>query len=139
MDPISIAATVITLGTFIKDLIELGEGIRSSIEKVGENRRQIRELSQDIVRRLYDLAHLTHDKEDAFHGPELLGALEILKAEMLHVHSKCLKISPLPPSGFRRVGSQFNAWRKRDDLEKKITNLRERVNSCFVQFTVSRS
>ncbi|KAK6997001.1 Tetratricopeptide repeat family, partial [Favolaschia claudopus] len=135
MDPISIAATVITLGTFIKDLIGLGEGIRSSIEKVGENRRQIRELSQDIVRRLYELAHLTHGKEDVFHGPELLSALENLKAEMLHVHSKCLKTSPVQLPGFRRVGSQFNAWRKRDDLEKKITSLGERVSSCFVQFT----
>ncbi|KAK6996998.1 Tetratricopeptide repeat family [Favolaschia claudopus] len=134
----TIAATVITLGTFIKDVVELGEGIRSSIEKVGENRRQIRELSQDIVRTLYALASLTRGKEDTFRVPELLSALEHLKAEMLDVHLKCAKISPVQLSGLRRIKSQINAWKKRGDLEKKIARLRERVNKCFLQFTASR-
>ncbi|KAK6972110.1 Tetratricopeptide repeat family [Favolaschia claudopus] len=135
LDPLTVTTTIITLATFIKDLIELGEGIRSSIEKVSENRRQIRELAQDIVRTLYDLASLTCGKEDAFRGSELLDALENLKAEMLHVHSKCLKISPVQLPGLWGVKSQLKAWRKRDDLEKKITRLRERVNKCFLQFT----
>jgi hypothetical protein len=33
-DPITIATTLITLGTFIKDLIDLGQNIKRSIEKV---------------------------------------------------------------------------------------------------------
>ncbi|KAK6972102.1 hypothetical protein R3P38DRAFT_2585461 [Favolaschia claudopus] len=80
MDPVSLTTAIITLATFIKDLIELGEGIRRSIEKVGENRRQIRQFSQDIVRTLYALASLTRGKEDVFRGPELLAALEDLRA-----------------------------------------------------------
>ncbi|KAK7006041.1 Tetratricopeptide repeat family [Favolaschia claudopus] len=137
MDPLSVTTAVITLATFIKDLIELGEGIRSSIEKVGENRRQIRELSQEIVHTLYDLASLTHGKEDVFRGRELLGALENLKAEMLYVHSTCVKISPVQLPGLRGFKSQFKGWRKRNDLEKKIASLRERVNKCFLQFTAT--
>jgi hypothetical protein len=34
MDPLTITTTFITLATFIKDLIDVGEGIRRSIEKV---------------------------------------------------------------------------------------------------------
>ena len=48
--------------------------------QVSENRRQIRELTEDVVRTLYDLANLTRGREDAFQGPELLSALENLKA-----------------------------------------------------------
>ncbi|KAF8127750.1 hypothetical protein K438DRAFT_2000618 [Mycena galopus ATCC 62051] len=80
MDPITATTTFITLATFIKDLIEVGESIRSSIEKVSENRRQIRELTEDVVRTLYELANLTRGHEETFQGPELLHALEILKA-----------------------------------------------------------
>ncbi|KAK7001286.1 Tetratricopeptide repeat family, partial [Favolaschia claudopus] len=137
MDPLSVTTAVITLATFIKDLIELGEGIRRSIEKVGENRRQIREFSQDIVRTLYALASLTRGKEDVFRGPELLAALEDLRAEMLHVHSKCVKISPVQLPGLRGLKSQLKAWRKRDEVEKKIASLRERVNKCFSEFTAT--
>ncbi|KAK6972108.1 Tetratricopeptide repeat family [Favolaschia claudopus] len=135
MDPITVTTTIITLGTFIKDLIELGEGISSSMEQVSENRRQIRNLTEDIVRALYELASLTRGKEGAFRGPELLCALESLKAEMLCVHSKCLKISPKQLPGFRGIPSHLKAWRKRDELEKQIGRLRERVQNCISQFT----
>ncbi|KAK7006038.1 Tetratricopeptide repeat family, partial [Favolaschia claudopus] len=138
MDPVSVTTTIITLATFIKDLVELGESIRSSIEKVGENRRQIRELSQDIVRTLYALESFTRGKEETLCDPELLGALENLKAEMLHVHSKCMKISSVQLPGLRGFRSQLTAWRKRDDLEKKIASLKERVSKCFSEFTASR-
>ncbi|KAF7357951.1 hypothetical protein MVEN_00841700 [Mycena venus] len=135
MDPITVTATFITLATFIKDLIEVGESIHRSIEKVGENRRQIRELTEEVVCTLYDLANLTRGREEMFQGSELLSALENLKAEMLHVHSKCLKITPMQLPGLRGIGSQLKAWRKRDDLEGKIGRLKERVNKCYRQFT----
>jgi hypothetical protein len=48
--------------------------------QVNENRRQIRELMEDVVRVLYNLAKLTKDQENTFRGPELLSALESLKA-----------------------------------------------------------
>jgi hypothetical protein len=34
MDPITVATTLITLSSFIRDLIEVGYSIHSSIEKV---------------------------------------------------------------------------------------------------------
>ncbi|KAK7018864.1 hypothetical protein R3P38DRAFT_3199982 [Favolaschia claudopus] len=137
MDPVTLTTTILALGTFAKDLVDLGEAIRSSVEQVRRNRRHIRELTQDILRTLYQLASLTHNKEDTFREPELLRALESLKAEMLYIHSRCLKLSPVQLSGLRGIPSHLKAWRKRDDLEKKIARLRENVNKCFLQFTAS--
>ncbi|KAJ7836314.1 hypothetical protein B0H13DRAFT_2423107 [Mycena leptocephala] len=128
MDPITITTTLITFSSFIKDLIEIGQSIQSSIEKVGENRRRIRELTKDVLHTLADLANLTRGQEDTFQVPALLSALGNLKAEMLHVLSMCYKISP-------GVGSQIKVWMKRDDLEKKIGHLKEHVNKCYLQFT----
>ncbi|KAJ7796860.1 hypothetical protein B0H14DRAFT_3887356, partial [Mycena olivaceomarginata] len=135
MDPLTITTTIMTLASFINELIEVGESIRRSIEKVNENRRQIRELTDDVVHVLYELAKLTKGHEDTFCGPDLLSALESLKAEMLYVHSKCLKISAVQLPGLRGVRSQFKAWRKRDDLEAKIGRLKEHVSKCYSQFT----
>ncbi|KAJ7840431.1 hypothetical protein B0H13DRAFT_2416207 [Mycena leptocephala] len=135
MDPITVAMTVMTFSSFIKDLIEIGQSIQSSIEKVGENRRRIRELTKDVLRTLADLANLTRGQEDTFQVPALLSALGNLKAEMLHVLSMCYKISPVQLPGFRGVGFQIKVWMKRDDLERKIGHLKEHVNKCYLQFT----
>ncbi|KAJ7933978.1 hypothetical protein B0H13DRAFT_1855829 [Mycena leptocephala] len=134
MDPITITTTLITFSSFIKDLIEIGQSIQSSIEKVGENRRRIRELTNDVLRTLADLANLTRGQEDTFQAPALLSALGNLKAEMLHVVSMCYKISPVQRPGFRGVGSHIKVWMKRDDLERKIGHLKEHVNKCYLQF-----
>jgi hypothetical protein len=47
--------------------------------QVSENRRQIRELMDEVVQILYNLADLTWDHEDTFRRPKLLTALENLK------------------------------------------------------------
>ncbi|KAJ7349051.1 hypothetical protein DFH08DRAFT_864237 [Mycena albidolilacea] len=137
MDPLTITTTIVTFASFINELIEVGESIRRSIEKVNENRRQIRELMEDVVRVLYDLAKLTKGHEDTFCGPELLSALESLKAEMLYVHLKCRKLSSVQLPGLRGVRSQFKAWRKRNDLAGEIGCLKEHVSKCYCQFMQS--
>jgi hypothetical protein len=48
--------------------------------QVNENRRHIRDLTNEVVKILYNLAKLTRGHEDMFRGPELLSALENLKA-----------------------------------------------------------
>ncbi|KAJ7696144.1 hypothetical protein B0H16DRAFT_843515 [Mycena metata] len=137
MDPITATTTIITLATFIKDLIEVGQSIKHSIEKVRENRRRIRELATDVLRTLADLADLIRGEEDTFTAaPALLSALGNLKGEMIHVLSVCRKISPVERNvGFRAVGSRIKIWMKRDDLEEKIGRLKEHVNKCYLQFT----
>ncbi|KAJ6594594.1 hypothetical protein B0H19DRAFT_65944 [Mycena capillaripes] len=135
MDPITVTTTVITLATFIEDLIEVGKNIQRSIEKVGENRRRIRELTNEVLCALADLANITRGQEDIFQAPALLSALGNLKAEMLHVHSMCREIFPQQRRGFRKISSQIKVWMKRDDVEKKIEHLKAHVNKCYLQFT----
>ncbi|KAJ7502518.1 hypothetical protein B0H11DRAFT_1854697 [Mycena galericulata] len=136
MDPITATTTLITLATFIKDLIEVGQSIKESIEKVSENRRRIRELTNDVLRSLVDLANLTRGHEDAYQAPALLGALGDLKADMLYVLETCRKISPVERSpGFRGIRSQIKAWRKRDEVEREIRRLKEHVINCIMKFT----
>ncbi|KAJ7213026.1 hypothetical protein GGX14DRAFT_619887 [Mycena pura] len=136
-DPIMVTTTLITFASFIKDLIDLGQDITKSIEMVGENRRQIRELTNDVLHTLANIANLTRGQENAFQVPALLNALGNLKAEMLHVLSACREISPTEPQpGIRGLKFQLKAWMKRDDIEAKIRKLKEHVNKCYVQFTV---
>ncbi|KAJ6474864.1 hypothetical protein C8R45DRAFT_382921 [Mycena sanguinolenta] len=135
-DPITVTTTIITFATFIKDLIEVGQSIRRSIEKVSENRRQIRNLTDDILFTLANLANLSRTHENAFQTPELLSALANLKADMLYVLSVCEKISTMESSqGLRGFRSQIKFWMKRDDVEKAVDRLKEHVNKCYVQFT----
>ncbi|KAJ7226295.1 hypothetical protein C8J57DRAFT_1585851 [Mycena rebaudengoi] len=135
-DPITITTTIITLATFIKDLIDVGQNIRRSIEKVGENRRRIREVVDDILGTLAQLANLSRGREDSFQAQELLDALGNLKADMLHVLSVAQKISaPEPRSGFRGLQSQFKGWLEREDVEVQVKRLNKHVKKCYIQFT----
>jgi hypothetical protein len=98
-DPITAITTVITLATFIKDLIELSKSIEASIKKVflfyfklsylprvfiiiqvGENQWRLNELTKDVLRTLNNLANLTRGQENEFQTPALLAALGNLKA-----------------------------------------------------------
>ncbi|KAJ7502525.1 hypothetical protein B0H11DRAFT_2274670 [Mycena galericulata] len=136
MDPISVTTTLITLATFIKDLIEVGQSIKESIEKVGENRRRIRDLTDDILRTLANLNNLVQGNENDWQPPALLGALGDLQKDMLHVLSVCQNIAPIERRpGFRRLGSQVKLWIKRDDIEAEIRRLRKHVNKCLREFT----
>ncbi|KAJ7466999.1 hypothetical protein FB451DRAFT_1560940 [Mycena latifolia] len=136
MDPITATTTIITLATFIKDLIDVGHSIKRSIEKVRENRRRIRDLTDDILSTLAKLADLSRANEDTFQTPAQLSALGDLKADMLHTLSICSTISPARPSpGFRGFGSQIKGWMKRDDVEAEIRRLKQHVNKCYLQFT----
>ncbi|KAJ7646595.1 hypothetical protein FB45DRAFT_890854, partial [Roridomyces roridus] len=136
MDPITATTTVITLATFIKDLIEVGQSIAHSIEKVSENRRQLRDLTHDILRSLADIANLTRGCEDEYMAPALLGALGDLKADMLHVLAVCRDINLTGGGrGLRILRSQLKLWMKRDKIENEIRKLRQHVMGCFIKFT----
>ncbi|KAJ6574274.1 hypothetical protein B0H19DRAFT_1341368 [Mycena capillaripes] len=135
-DPITVTMTVITFATIIKDLIEVGQSIRRSVEKVSENRRQIRDLANDILCTLANIGNLSRPHENAFQTPELLSALANLKADMLYVLSVCGKISTVESShGLRGFRSQIKVWMKRDDVERAINRLKGHVNKCYLQFT----
>ncbi|KAF7305761.1 Tetratricopeptide repeat family [Mycena chlorophos] len=136
MDPITAATTLITFVSFMQELIQLGQSIADSIEKVSENRRQIRELANDILRMLSDLADLTRGREEEVQTPALLAALGSLKAEMLHALDVCRHTDPVEQkSRLRELKSQFKGWRKRDKVEAEIRRLKENVSKCLLTFS----
>ncbi|KAJ7502574.1 hypothetical protein B0H11DRAFT_2274708 [Mycena galericulata] len=137
-DPISVTTTFITLATFIKDLIELGQDIKRSIEKVGENKRRIRDLTEDILRTLANLGNVLDGYKPLSRNLSFLWHSEISRREnMLHVLSVVRTIAPVERiSGIRRIRSQFKHWLKREGVEREIQNLKEHINKCYAQFTV---
>ncbi|KAJ7226272.1 hypothetical protein C8J57DRAFT_1731038 [Mycena rebaudengoi] len=135
-DPITITTTIITLATFMKDLIDVGQNIKRSIEKVGEDRRRIREVVDDTLGTLAQLANLSRGHEDSFQAQELLDALGNLKVDMLHVLSVAQKISaPEPRSGFQSLQSQIKGWLEHEDVEAQVKHLNKHVKKCYIQFT----
>jgi t-SNARE complex subunit (syntaxin) len=83
MDPFSAVAIVITVSTFIKDVIELGQKIKASVDKVlhsnidkwgtdtetaqiSQNKKRIRELLQEVVQALEGMEELYEGKEEVY-------------------------------------------------------------------------
>ncbi|KAJ7646570.1 hypothetical protein FB45DRAFT_1018886 [Roridomyces roridus] len=130
MDPVT---SIITLATFVKDLLELGQKIKESIEKVSENRRRNRELANDVLRSLADIANLLRGHCGEV-PPALLGALGDLKADMLHVLEICRKIQPAG-NGTLGFKVKVKMWLKRDEVETEISRLKDRVLGCYIKFT----
>ncbi|KAF7357971.1 Tetratricopeptide repeat family [Mycena venus] len=138
MDPISATTTLITLATFLKDLLDLGQNIRRSVEKVKANRRLVLALADDIFCTLVELRELTVGRETDFMAPHLVRALEDLKSCMLHALSHVEDLAPVARRhGLRGLGSHLKIWLRRHDTELAIQNLKDHVNKCFIQFTVS--
>jgi hypothetical protein len=73
-------------------------GSKTSTEKkrtqVSENRRQIQELVEDVVRTLCDLENLTRENEGTFQGPDLLHTLENLKKWVLLFMCQFFSLNP---------------------------------------------
>ncbi|KAJ7233937.1 hypothetical protein C8J57DRAFT_1531986 [Mycena rebaudengoi] len=110
-DPITIATTIITLATFLKDLIDIGQNIKRSIEKASRSGRT--EGAYANLRR-------------RFSKPELLFALGELKADMIHVLSIITKFSSAERrQGLRAFPALIKVWLKRDDIESEIKRLKE--------------
>ncbi|KAJ7249304.1 hypothetical protein C8J57DRAFT_1356581 [Mycena rebaudengoi] len=134
VDPITITTTIISVATFIKDLIDLGQSIKRSIEKVEENRRQLRDVTSEILHTLESLASLSEGT--TVQSPELLVALHNLKRDMLYVLSVAEKLSPTDQHPRRRgFRSQITVWLKREDIEVEIKRLNKAVSKLYIQFT----
>ncbi|KAJ7852296.1 hypothetical protein B0H13DRAFT_1904658 [Mycena leptocephala] len=132
MDPLLAG---ITLGSFVKDLVELVQNIKNSIDKVGENKERLSKLRDDVVSTLNGLTKLTEAHEYKEPSPELLSALENLKSYLRHIQDKCQRqASPQRTSKVSGVDT-FKSWWKRSEIEAEIKRLDEYRNECYTQFT----
>ncbi|KAJ6555048.1 hypothetical protein DFH09DRAFT_1166194 [Mycena vulgaris] len=138
VDPITATTAVITLGTFLKDIIELAQKIQRSVDKVTKNRRRLRDLTNEILHILVEIANLTRGREAMFDTPALLGAVGNLKEEMEHVLEDCRSMIPAEDRTLsRRVLSKIRLWGRAGAIEDEIERLREHANACLSTFTMA--
>ncbi|KAJ7754896.1 hypothetical protein B0H14DRAFT_2635341 [Mycena olivaceomarginata] len=97
--------------------------------QVNENRRQIRELTEDVVVSSTPSPNLPRVKKTHFGGQIWLSAVRKSESRDALCSFKVPQISAVQLPGLRGFRSQFKAWRKRDDLEAKIGHLKEHAFS----------
>ncbi|KAJ7592388.1 hypothetical protein C8J56DRAFT_928558 [Mycena floridula] len=124
------------IASAIKEVIVLGLEIERSIAKVRCNKETSARLSAEIAHDLSELESLLHGYSFR-DGYELYAALDLVKREMKAVHESCAKL--IPTTNKTKVLSatkaKFKAWRKRDDIETELVQLKIRVHSCLSKFT----
>ncbi|TFK44277.1 hypothetical protein BDQ12DRAFT_730351 [Crucibulum laeve] len=130
MDPISISSAIVTV-------VDIGRKIKNSIDKVTQNRQRLRELTGDVVQTLSDLENLSKRHESVLEGvSELEESLRRVQTEISYVHTRCQKMMPRSSTNqLSVVKAKVKAWHMRDDIESDIIRLKERVQSCYAQFT----
>ncbi|KAF7343445.1 Pfs domain-containing protein [Mycena venus] len=120
------AMAVITIGTCIKDLVELGLKIKDSIEKVRENEEQLFKLKESVGETVNGLAKLAQAFSNAQYSAELSAALDDLKKHLEQIHDKCERAS--------QHTAWIKSWWKRDKIDREIKRLKDLENDCFDEF-----
>ncbi|KAJ7592546.1 hypothetical protein C8J56DRAFT_1023581 [Mycena floridula] len=123
----------------IKEVIDLGLEIRKSIEKVRCNKETSNRLSTEIACDLSKLQSLMHGY--SFHADEQLHAeLHDVKQEMTAVHEICVELIPKADKTVMSLTrAKLKAWRKRNDIEAELIQLKNRVHDCLFKFTIVES
>ncbi|KAF7343417.1 HET-domain-containing protein [Mycena venus] len=119
MDPL---LTGITIGGFIKDLVDLGRSIKDSIEKA-----TLRET-------LYGLAKLAEGYEDAHPASELYRALESLQSHLEMIRLNCEKQAARQLTSKIPAVNGIESWWNRQKMEAEIKQLKEERKDCCDQF-----
>ncbi|KAG5220338.1 Tetratricopeptide repeat family [Salix suchowensis] len=133
MDPLSITASIVTF-------IDIAKRIKSSVDKISQNRRTLKELTSNIVHELTEMQKLCQRREGVLDGSrldyDLTLSLEDLQSELTDVLARCLKIlEPRKQTRFRTVKSGFIAWIKNAEIEADISRLKDHVTSFHRRFT----
>jgi len=140
-DPVSITLAVVTFATAFKDVIELAEKIKGSIDKPGQNKKRLHDLTNDVLQGLIDLEIYYKGRERVLDGSaELQTALDDLQNEMRQVLEHCFITFPETTGGrIAAAKADFKAWTKRNDIEADIVRLKEHVHACHLRFTTIAS
>ncbi|KAF7426115.1 hypothetical protein PC9H_008481 [Pleurotus ostreatus] len=133
MDPLSITASIVTF-------IDIAKRIKSSVDKISQNRRTLKELTSNIVHELTELQKLCQRREGVLDGShldyDLTLSLEDLQSELTDVLARCVKIlEPHKRTRFHTVKSGFIAWIKNAEIEADISRLKDHVTSFHRRFT----
>lgn len=136
MDPITITTTVVTLATCLKDVVGVARDIKKTIDKIPQNRRNARKLSQEVLTGLFEVEKFYEARSELLEGsPELDEALQHLAQHMRIVRTRCYELLTPSNKKFGKLRAAFKAWMECDKIEQEIMDLRERVSACYTRFT----
>ncbi|KAJ6460847.1 hypothetical protein C8R47DRAFT_118153 [Mycena vitilis] len=124
MDGLSIATAVVTFG-------ELAKAIKESIEKVGENRKNLADLGRQVEDTVQDLETLAQGHGSNAPTGELLTALNNLTMQLKAVNTNCQALTRTQVGG---LPGFVKSWFKREKIEAEIENLKENRKDCCAQF-----
>ncbi|KAG9226700.1 hypothetical protein CCMSSC00406_0006075 [Pleurotus cornucopiae] len=136
MDPLSITAAAVSF-------VDIARRIKDSVEKVGQTRRNLQQLVEDIIEELTELQKLCQDGQGHLNhiDPDSTRSLRRLHSDLSDVLERCLKITERRKGdkGLSYVKYHFSAWLKNAEIESDILRLRDRVSSVHRRFTMVAS
>ncbi|KAA1473029.1 hypothetical protein DENSPDRAFT_881721 [Dentipellis sp. KUC8613] len=125
-----------------RDLFDLVWKIKTTIEKVVDNRRELKSLSDDLVEDIKRLlnclkVHHTATGEQGTLNAEFSYMLSTLKTDLLAVLKHCEALVTQQTQTKRRIRNAFRTLYHVDDIRKEIEALRFDVNQCYQRFTAT--
>ncbi|KAJ8489591.1 hypothetical protein ONZ45_g13522 [Pleurotus djamor] len=128
MDPLSIAATVISL-------METGLKLKNSVDQVAKTRGRARELAEDVHSDLLHIA-MFYERNRRYLASEALGplrdSLHRLKRDLHRLHERCRRYESKPEHS---VPNRFKAamlmWINSNDIEADLVRLQNRIQASL--------
>ncbi|KAJ7638016.1 ankyrin repeat-containing domain protein [Mycena polygramma] len=124
MDGLSIATAVVTFG-------ELAKSIKESIEKVGENKKNLADLQRQVEDTVQELEKLAQGHGSNVLTRELLTALNNLTAQLKTVNTNCQALARTQATG---LPGFVKSWFKREKIEAEIKQMKDNRKDCCAQF-----
>ncbi|KAG9221566.1 hypothetical protein CCMSSC00406_0007205 [Pleurotus cornucopiae] len=133
MDPLSITAAVVSF-------VDVAVRIKESVDKIGQNRQTLKELTSDVIDELIELRKLCQHREGDLNRVRLdydsIRSLENLQSELNSVLERCLKFLERRKRGrLSSLKACVSAWIKNAEIEGDILRLRDRVSSVHRRFS----
>ncbi|KAF4583491.1 hypothetical protein EYR38_002242 [Pleurotus pulmonarius] len=133
MDPLSVTASIVSF-------IDVAKRIKESVDKIGQNRQTLKELTSDVINELAELKKICEHREGVQDRLKLdyesTCSLESLQSELNNVLARCLKtLEHRNHSRFSSLKGYVAAWMKNAKIEGDILRLKDRVSSVHRRFT----
>ncbi|KDR73170.1 hypothetical protein GALMADRAFT_142312 [Galerina marginata CBS 339.88] len=135
-DPLSVTLAAISLATAMKDIVELAQKLERSFAKVARNFQNAQTLSAEVLKTVQQLQNFCKEHYEILNDSnDMKRALIDLIKDMKSVYDGCCEL--LPPmlgTNISKLKLTLGAWKNRNKVESNIRELKNRVNTCHMQF-----
>ncbi|KAG9226698.1 hypothetical protein CCMSSC00406_0006077 [Pleurotus cornucopiae] len=134
MDPLSITTAVVSF-------VDIAKRIKDSVDKIGQTRRNLQQLVENLVEELAALQELCQNGGLSRFDPDSTRSLQKLHSDLINVLERCQKLTEPrgPKTRFSSVKYYVVTWLKDAEIEGRILRLRDRVSSVHRRFTMIAS